>query len=222
MGRGSNQNHIASASPRRGRPQVWTPARIEHDLRALHRDRETFISKTELERLGRLDLLGAIRRTGGLRAWAERLDIPLKPASRPGGYSLEDARHDTDAAIARFGFMPGTGRLKAAGFVSLASYISNRCGNRRKLLTALGYDDAAIAALTDERKSRRPYRWNDELIEAELRSLLAGFDQWPPDSFFRGVGRVDVLSAARYHGGKARWADRLGLQLPARRRPPKR
>jgi len=222
MGRGTNPDISAGPSARRGRPQAWTHARIEQELRALHRDRATFITKAELERLGRFDLLGAVRRSGGLRAWAERLDIALQPASRPGGYSLDDARQDTDAAIARLGFMPGTGRLKAAGFVSLASYISNRFGNRRKLLKALGYDDAVIADLTDERKSRRSYRWDDELIETELRSLLAGGQDWPPDSFFRAAERLDLLAAVRYHGGKRRWAERLGLRLPADRRPRER
>ena len=57
----------------------------------------------------------------------------------------------------------------------------------------------------------RPARWNDTLIERELRTFVAGRASWPSPADFRGAGRGDLYAAASRSGGIARWRRILGL-----------
>lgn len=60
---------------------------------------------------------------------------------------------------------------------------------------------------------RRPARWNDEALEAELREFLDGRPDWPTSTEFEGAGRHDLRQALKNHGGVVYWADRLGVSL---------
>lgn len=63
---------------------------------------------------------------------------------------------------------------------------------------------------TGERRGR-PARWNDTLIERELRTFVAGRGSWPSPAQFRAAGRGDLYAAASRSGGIARWRRILGL-----------
>jgi hypothetical protein len=136
---------------------------------------------------------------------------------RPRAYALEDARRDVERVIAEWGVLPGPRRLAEAGYRQLANFMART--NREELLTRLGYDERAIARLTDSRRARRKLRWTPERIEHETRILLAGCSEWPPDSFFRRAGEWNLLQAIVYHGGRAHWAGVLGLPLDQTRHP---
>ena len=59
---------------RRGRKRTWTDERIESELRELWGERDDWPTVEEFRRADRLALYEAVRRYGGSRAWAERLD----------------------------------------------------------------------------------------------------------------------------------------------------
>jgi hypothetical protein len=67
------------------------------------------------------------------------------------------------------------------------------------------------------RGGRRPYRWPDEAIEAELRAFVHGRDEFPTLTEFDDAGRADLRAAVTDHGGVPFWAKRVGLPVPEAR-----
>lgn len=57
----------------------------------------------------------------------------------------------------------------------------------------------------------RPARWNDTLIEHELRSFLSDREGWPSPKEFQESGNGDLYSAASRSGGIGRWRRMLGM-----------
>ena len=68
------------------------------------------------------------------------------------------------------------------------------------------------------RRSRGPYRWTDDVLQAELRAFTHGRSSFPTlDGEFDDEGRIDLRCAVARGG--AYWADRVGLPVPASRAP---
>jgi len=76
--------------------------------------------------------------------------------------------------------------------------------------TRYAFSAALRQRATGERRGR-PARWNDTLIERELRTFVAGRGSWPSPAEFRAAGRGDLYAAASRSGGIARWRRMLGL-----------
>ena len=70
---------------------------------------------------------------------------------------------------------------------------------------------AAVRPAASGERRGRPAKWNDTLIERELRSFLSGRTSWPSPAEFRGAGRGDLYAAASRSGGIARWRRIFGL-----------
>jgi Fic family protein len=70
---------------------------------------------------------------------------------------------------------------------------------------------AVLRQRTSGEHRGRPPRWNETLIERELRTFVAGRGGWPSPSEFRRAGRGDLYAAASRAGGIARWRRALGL-----------
>lgn len=69
----------------------------------------------------------------------------------------------------------------------------------------------AAAVTAGESGVGRTPRWTDQLIERELRSLLAGRAEWPSRAEFDASGRRDLYAAASRSGGIRRWRTMLGM-----------
>lgn len=70
---------------------------------------------------------------------------------------------------------------------------------------------ATVRQRTDGKRVGRPARWNDTLIERELRAFVADRADWPPRSDFIAAGRRDLYAAASRSGGISRWRQMLGM-----------
>ena len=68
-----------------GSKRVWTPERIECELRSVTGDRDTWPGRRELELKGRPGLARAVYRHGGADYWARRIGVRRPPRSGPKG-----------------------------------------------------------------------------------------------------------------------------------------
>ena len=81
----------------------------------------------------------------------------------------------------------------------------------------------SVSAASAQRRSRRaavrgPYRWTDDVLEAELRAFIGGRSSFPTLGEFDDEDRSDLRCAVA-RDGVAYWADRVGLPVPASRVP---
>jgi hypothetical protein len=210
-----DSGRAASAAGRPGRPPKWNDASIREALEAVLDDwpGQDFPTVRAFVEMGHRALVGAMGTHGGLTCWAEELGYGLSPGSDRSPYGWKEARNEVVEVIDDWGALPGGERLAEAGYQRLASFLYNVAGNREKLLQELGYDERAIARLTDSRRARRRRVWTDERIECEARALLGRRRDWPGERFFRENGARGLADAVRAHGGREYWAERLGYAL---------
>jgi hypothetical protein len=71
-----------------------------------------------------------------------------------------------------------------------------------------------------ERRRGGVRRWDDETITAALTAFVGDRRTWPPRREFEAAGLRGLREVLREHGGVERWATRMGVELPAERRPP--
>ena len=90
--------------------------------------------------------------------------------------------------------------------------VAETVGDLSSLVSATRYlFSAAVRPAASGERRGRPAKWNDTLIERELRSFLSGRTSWPSPAEFRGAGRGDLYAAASRPGGIARWRRIFGL-----------
>lgn len=70
---------------------------------------------------------------------------------------------------------------------------------------------AAVQSPPVGKRRGRPAKWNDALIEHELRSFLADRSAWPSPKEFQEAGHGDLYAAASRSGGITRWRRVCGL-----------
>src|SRR4051794_15656964 len=69
------------------------------------------------------------------------------------------------------------------------------------------------------RTPRRPYRWTDEILRAELEVFTRDHATFPSRRHFEGAGRLDLWDAIKVRGGVRRWAMAIGMPLLASQEP---
>lgn len=119
------------SSVRRGRPRRWTPERIEAELRAVANGRGVMPSARELDRLGRQDLRSAIVSYGGVRYWADRLGLQMRPRQLgPINIAEEALERQARTLIEELGYLPGANKLRQLGHRELALAVLHAGGAR--------------------------------------------------------------------------------------------
>lgn len=73
------------------------------------------------------------------------------------------------------------------------------------------FSAATVGQRTNGKRVGRPAKWNDTLIERELRAFVADRADWPPRNDFIAAGRRDLYAAASRSGGISRWRQMLGM-----------
>jgi hypothetical protein len=176
----------------------WTDDLVRSELTAFVAGQTTWPRQWEFLAAGRADLVGAMAKTGGARRWARELGFGDIPAGRKRYWT--DARIEAELrAILAGRDWPGIRGLKE---------LSPR-------LHAVLFKDPRGVNYWVERLGLTPRRrqWDDERIRAELEPFLAGRRDWPLKREFAAVGKAPLLTAVYKHGGPARWAKELGVEL---------
>jgi hypothetical protein len=75
----------------RGAKKLWTPDRIESELRGVVVALGSFPTTAELRGAGRNDLACAVAKSGGMIEWASRLGLDRKPSDSDFGWEGEKA-----------------------------------------------------------------------------------------------------------------------------------
>ena len=81
-------------------PRRWTDARIEDDLRATISELGQFPNRAQLVALGQRSLWDAMRRTGGIEHWQDRVTLHSPPTPEQiaeRAYQLYEAGADGDS-----------------------------------------------------------------------------------------------------------------------------
>ena len=169
---------------------------LEYFLRGLVEEYERVASTVA-------DLSALLSASGGadplrLTAGQERGLAALRIAGR-----REFTRRDYEHAA-------GVGRTTATDEIS--ALIRHGVLVPRGASSATRYAFASLVSPQPQVSRRgRPSKWNDALIESELRAFLAGETSWPTRSEFEAAGRLDLYSAASRAGSIGRWRRMFGL-----------
>jgi DNA invertase Pin-like site-specific DNA recombinase len=144
---------------------------------------------------------------------------PLDPNCHPPPPELRPTRDWSRAQLDRElrSFIGGRDRwpsfpeFQAAGRALLWDQV-RRHGGALRWANELGIPYAArLRRVTGE-------PWSDELVHAELAKFLDGRDKWPRYAEFRAADLCPLREAVGAMGGPVRWAERMGVELPPRRR----
>ena len=99
---------------------------------------------------------------------------------------------------------PSFREFQEAGLVSLHRQIKRQFGHREMASRfGLPYGPSPDGA----------HAWTEEWTREQLKSYLAGKDEWPSRRQFIRDGRGGLRRAAVWFGGVERWADELGVPL---------
>ena len=113
------------------RPLTYTPERIAADLEAWVAEHGQMPTKSQLLANGQGGLLNAIRKNGGLGAWAQRIGTD---ARRVGGQLTWDAariERELKPIVAELGRFPTGTELRARGLDTLYAAIKHHGGADR-------------------------------------------------------------------------------------------
>jgi hypothetical protein len=188
----------------------WSEERVAEELREFLGDRSEWPSYRDFQRRGRRALRDAVTRLGGARYWASRLGVAY--VERPPGYAPIWTEERVRADLSRFldgrRVWPSRLDFERAGQKPLRDAVG-RTGGPPRWAQEFGLPRR------DERLGLRRV-WTEERIEAELRSLLAGSDEWPSTRIFQEAGKETLLAAVYARGGPKRWCRRLRISRPRR------
>jgi hypothetical protein len=131
---GTSLIRCAASEPRfnaRGPHEAWSDERVLAELRRVCAGRETFPTMQELHDGGHSKLAGAIRRRGGIQAWARRFGLPMRLAQARTPLTLDEAISEARDVIRTQGYLPGPPALRRLGRFRLANFVSGAGGSRR-------------------------------------------------------------------------------------------
>jgi Fic family protein len=77
--------------------------------------------------------------------------------------------------------------------------------------TRYSFATGTVQMPSNVKSAGRPKKWNDTVIEVELRAFLDGRSGWPARTDFIEAGRRDLYAAASRSGGIARWRQIFGM-----------
>jgi hypothetical protein len=197
-----------------GSAPYWTEERVRERLSVLLDGRSTWPTPAELEASGPRSLLSAVRRHGGVDRWAAEFGVerPQRArASSPRGqetrfWSDEQIRSAISPLVEELGRWPTKSEFRRAGLLNALSAVYYYGGSgawQRRLGVSPGAYDGPLPDRT---------RWNDQMVERELRRFCEARSDWPTLREFYTAGRSSLYRAASRRGGIALWRQRLGFE----------
>jgi len=194
----------------------WSDERIARELRAFLTDRSEWPSYRDFQRAGRRTLRDAVTNAGGARRWADKVGVVFveRPPGHAPYWTEEKIRDDLGDFLEGRTVWPSRVEFENAGLKTLRDAIG-RTGGPPRWAAEFGLPRE------DERRGSRLV-WDDERIEAELRTFIGGGRSWPSVGEFRRRGKTALLAAVYAHGGPRRWSRRLKVSLARSRQGPRR
>ena len=163
-----------------------------------------FPTEKELIEIGRQDLSGAIKSSGGFPAVRQRMGVTL--LKTPNNYlkDIGNLREGLDPIINKLGYLPSHTELVNLGREDLIRAINVHHGGFSNLSLRLGVK-------YDGKSTRKRGYWRDfENIRKELGFVMDELGHFPTTPDLIELGRKDLISAFNYHGGINHVAQKMG------------
>lgn len=167
----------------KGKP--YTPARVEEELRRFTADRDTWPTWSEFERAGLKGLRNAVDRFGGARKWSTKLRKRYEPRAGRPPWTEQRISDELEGLAGTLDRWPTQAEWTAMGRGPLLDAMRSHGGIR-------GW--ARLYGFSAGRQ-----RWDDTLIEDELRAFLAGRRGWPAKREFAAAGKTALLATVYAH-----------------------
>ena len=232
MGRGQGEHAHAMTSPLRGadRRHERAPAPevnedlVRWELAAMLIDRERWPTRDEFRDAGHEALYYQAQRTGGSERWAPEFGLLFVTEQHD---PAEDGlRAQLAEFLVGFAHWPSYTDFHAAGRTPLYKEVLKQGGAQRwaaefGLPTRQQRRRQRIEELQDRAEARRvsgprrPPRWTEDLVRAELTHFVAGAERFPSETEFEDAGEGGLYRAAARFGGAERWVDELGSRARA-------
>jgi DNA invertase Pin-like site-specific DNA recombinase len=185
-------------------PQPWGERRIEAELREFFAEREqrwpTYI---EFAKAGRARLHAQMMAWGGPHHWGNRLGIAVpRGAVR---WTPQRLRGALAPLLEDRTIWPRRSEFLEAGIRPLYEAVNNNGGFAHW---------AEQFGLVYESPNGRT-KWPKKRVERELRDFLVGRSVFPIKGEFKQAGLERLYRAMLTHGGRAYWAEQLGVRLSA-------
>lgn len=197
---------------------VWTEQRIRAELTRFLAGRSVWPTAREFNRGGHRQLLTAMRRRGGTEKWRREFALPRAPRARNAPVSPRSPKQPrvreriwTDERI-EAAISPLIGEL--GHWPTKTEF--RRAGQSRALSAVYDHGGSARWQKHFGVRPRRPSgpvpdrtQWTEQLIESELRTLIARTGCWPTEKQLREHVPRGLYSAVVRHGGVRKWRKRL-------------
>lgn len=211
---------------RRGR--AWDEQAIRAALTEFLRGWEVWPTCEEFAVAGAKGLREAITHIRGAEWWAKEMGLP-GGARRPGGvrrWTNEAIRATLTEFFGERSTWPTHREFNEAGLRGLREALRYYGGPERwSIEMGVSWTPPATRARrqSQREKPNRPVsrsrewpKWNERTIAAELKTFLAGRDEWPRHAEFVETGRQGLYHAILKHGGSRAWALRIGVRWVTR------
>jgi hypothetical protein len=180
----------------------WDTARIQKELEAMAAELGRFPTYADFQAQDRMNLYFAAYRSGGLAAWAERLDLELTRRPRAIYWTPERIESRLAALADKSGGFPTYGNFVEHDEMGLYWIVLRQGGVAHW---------ASLLAMPLQRHSPagEPY-WTDERVEGELQAYMSQLGHFPSYTELRDLNRLELYSAVlRYRGGMKAWKAKL-------------
>jgi DNA invertase Pin-like site-specific DNA recombinase len=193
----------------------WTEERIRDALRVILAGRIQWPTLPEFRALGFIGLYTALARRGR-REWAAEYGLEYRDTGGAAKRWTEERIGETLAELcACRDTYPSQSEFAGARLAGLYVAIASRHGGHDKWAAKVG-----LPRPSTQRRTGTPItKWDDELIESQLRELIgrSASPHYPPEREFYDAGLSTLCAAIRRRGGHDHWARRLALSRPTAR-----
>jgi hypothetical protein len=177
---------------------------IQMAIGSICQGREAFPRQADFKDAGLLGLYHLLREGDSLEGWAEEMGLPYKDEDiatklQRSHWTEEEIRNVLEPLCLGRKTFPTKDEFELAGLLGLYTYLHNR---------------NSLHEWADEMslyRAKRP-RWTDEVIEAELKKICRGRNNFPRGEDFRQAGIYAMYSKMMTSGRLSEWQEKMGLE----------
>jgi len=180
----------------------WTNEKVLSELNSIISKIGKFPDNKYLQSTNRWDLIGGIRKNGGLHKYY--ILLGYKPNQNPVGYWTEErCIEELQKIILNVGDFPLIPQIKATSIHGLIDGISNN-GGINKFRRLLGYPILCQSI----------GYWTQEQIVNEIKEIMVVSNKFPTSNYLAIINRLDLQHAITKNGGYRLFRTLIGVDIP--------